>query len=61
MFLGMVNSEGGWMFGVAAPLCDMIPAMAAAGPWGEAASTGLDGDSGAVSLVISGEATAEVD
>ena len=39
----------------------MIPAMAAAGPWGEAASTGLDGDSGAVSRVVSGEGTAEFD
>lgn len=43
------------MFGVTAPLCDMIPAIAAAGPWGEAASTGLDGDSSAVSRVISGK------
>ena len=44
-----------------APLFDIMPAMAAAGPCGEAASTGLDGDSGAVSRVVSGEGATEGD
>lgn len=57
----MVVAGGGWALGGTAPLCDMMPAMAAAGPCGEAASTGLDGDSGARSRVVSGEGAAEVD
>lgn len=57
----MAVGGDGWAAGGTAPLCDMMPAMAAAGPCGEAASTGLDGKSGARSRVFSGDGTAEVD